>query len=170
MTAACSGTPEPTPQTPAMISSQPVIHLLQKRFHYQSDKSQLAAPELNHLSGISEYLNANPNQGLLITGHADATGESFDNLVLSVLRARHIKDRLIGLGVDERRIHVDAEGELRPLGDNRTADGRQRNRRVDLVFVKADVVSSLRRQQRQPIPRADATSQPATLQALQQPD
>lgn len=73
-----------------------------------------------------------------IIGHTDSTGTQEYNQSLSEARARSVADAMSGQGVPRDRLRTEGRGELEPAASNETADGRRRNRRVDIV-IKAVV-------------------------------
>mgnify|MGYP001171422121 FL=1 len=72
---------------------------------------------------------------IMITGHTDNTGSVDHNMKLSVRRAESVRDYLVGLGIDPNKLVVKGEGEAKPLADNRTAEGRAKNRRVEVDII-----------------------------------
>jgi outer membrane protein OmpA-like peptidoglycan-associated protein len=89
-------------------------------------------PSLNELAGM---LKAKSNWKVQLSGHTDNTGTPAKNLELSKNRAQAVKDYLIGQGVEEPKILVEWFGQQRPVADNKTAAGRQKNRRVEMKIV-----------------------------------
>lgn len=83
-----------------------------------------------------DFLNTNLEFSFEIDGHTDNTGGDAYNQVLSEKRAQAVKDYLINRGIDEKRISVKGYGKTRPLATNETEEGRQKNRRVEIVFGK----------------------------------
>ena len=79
-------------------------------------------------------LRNNPYSDVRIVGHTDSTGSDTVNNPLSVDRAASTRNYLVNRGVDGRRIAIDGMGERYPIASNDTADGRARNRRVE-IFV-----------------------------------
>jgi len=75
---------------------------------------------------------------IIAQGHTDSTGSDEHNQGLSERRAQSVMNYLVGVGVDATRITALGYGENHPVADNGTADGRSRNRRVDLL-LKAKV-------------------------------
>jgi OOP family OmpA-OmpF porin len=71
-----------------------------------------------------------------ITGHTDNVGPEEPNLKLGLKRAEMIKQLLISKGVNESDILVDSKGELMPVADNNTAEGREKNRRTVLQIIQ----------------------------------
>lgn len=86
------------------------------------------------LEQIGAMLKDHPELRLSIEGHTDAQGETSYNLDLSKRRADAVRDFLVDkLGVDAGRLETAGYGEDRPVADNTTPEGRQQNRRVELV-------------------------------------
>lgn len=79
-------------------------------------------------------LRNNPYSDVRIVGHTDSTGSDAVNNPLSVDRAASTRNYLVNRGVDGRRISIDGMGERYPIASNDTAEGRARNRRVE-IFV-----------------------------------
>ena len=72
-----------------------------------------------------------------VEGNTDSLGEESWNQSLSERRAEAIVDYLASRGVDRRRIVARGNGSLRSVASNRTAEGRARNRRTDILFIPA---------------------------------
>ena len=86
------------------------------------------------LDEIGEMLQAHPNLSLVVEGHTDDQGAEASNLDLSERRAASVRAYLIeNYGVDAGRLEARGFGESRPVADNDTPEGRQSNRRVELV-------------------------------------
>ena len=79
-------------------------------------------------------LRNNPYSAVRIVGHTDSTGSEAVNTPLSVDRASSTRSYRVARGVDGRRIAIDGVGERYPIASNDTAEGRARNRRVE-IFV-----------------------------------
>jgi len=98
------------------------------------------------LDNFAESLNTYPGTTVRIVGHTDSTGSDAINNPLSVDRAAGARDYIVRQGVELNRIAIDGRGSGEPVADNSTAQGRARNRRVD-IFVgepaPADQQSSL---------------------------
>jgi OmpA-OmpF porin, OOP family len=86
------------------------------------------------LHEIGTMLQQHERLSLRIEGHTDAEGDEDYNLELSRRRAAAVKRHLVEhFGIDAGRLSTDGYGESKPAADNATAEGRQANRRVDLV-------------------------------------
>lgn len=86
------------------------------------------------LDRFATTLNQNPVTTVTIIGHTDSTGTDAINNPLSVNRAASTRDYLVARGVATSRIAIDGRGSREPVADNTTAEGRAKNRRVE-IFV-----------------------------------
>ncbi|HEY8484980.1 MAG TPA: OmpA family protein, partial [Longimicrobiales bacterium] len=86
------------------------------------------------LKEIGAMLKANPGLRLLIEGHTDNVGNAASNQVLSEKRAAAVKAFLEKeYGIDAGRLEARGFGDMKPVAPNDTPEGRQANRRVELV-------------------------------------
>ena len=97
----------------------------------RSDIQSNFAPVLDQ---FAQSLRNNPATEVRIVGHTDSSGSDAVNNPLSVDRAASTRSYLASRGVDSRRITIDGMGERYPIATNDTAEGRARNRRVE-IFV-----------------------------------
>ena len=91
------------------------------------------------LERIAKDLNEKTKAPILIKGHTDNVGTAAVNLALSERRAQATKAGLVKSGVDAKRITAKGYGLTTPVADNATPDGRQANRRTDILAVGEDV-------------------------------
>lgn len=86
------------------------------------------------LRQVADLMQSQPGMKLQVIGHTDADGSEEDNLRLSRQRSESVKQFLVNrFGIDAARIHTDGKGESQPLADNKTKEGRAKNRRVEFV-------------------------------------
>lgn len=104
---------------------------------FDFDKATLRRDVEFNLVKIATILNQFGEMHVLVEGHTDAIGADDYNLTLSRKRAQAVYDFLVSQGVDAKRMSWDGYGETRPVADNETPEGRQKNRRVDLVIQDA---------------------------------
>ena len=91
------------------------------------------APVLSH---FATSLNQNPITSVTIIGHTDSTGTDATNNPLSMDRANSARDYLVARGVAGQRIATDGRGEREPIADNNSAQGRGKNRRVEIYVAE----------------------------------
>ena len=104
---------------------------------FDFDKATLRRDVEFNLVKIATILNQFGEMNILIEGHTDAVGTDEYNLGLSQRRAEAVRVFLVSQGVTETRLSAAGYGESRPVADNETSEGRQKNRRVDLVIQDA---------------------------------
>ncbi|MDB4990973.1 MAG: outer membrane protein [Myxococcaceae bacterium] len=101
---------------------------------FTSGKAELLPAAQAKLSEVANALTQqNPDAKIVVEGHTDAQGSQTFNLDLSTRRAQAVRDYLASHGVAPDRITAQGLGFSRPLGDNKTAEGRANNRRVEIV-------------------------------------
>ena len=92
-----------------------------------------------NLDKIASYLRQFKNAKASIEGHTDSTGAAEYNNQLSQKRAEAVLNYLVGLGVEEDRLSAKGFGQPLPVAPNDTPEGRQRNRRVEVVLTDTDL-------------------------------
>jgi len=99
------------------------------------DSATLSGGLQNDLRAVAASLNRYPNTRINVIGHTDNTGEAGYNLNLSQRRAQAVGSVLINAGVTPARINTIGRGEDQPVSSNLTPDGRQQNRRVEIIIT-----------------------------------
>ena len=105
---------------------------------FDIDRTDVKPVAQTNLKKLAMSLQNNPQTNILVVGHTDSTGTASHNMDLSVRRAGAVKSYLITSGVAGFRLSTQGKGETEPIADNRTADGRSQNRRVEIVIVAND--------------------------------
>ena len=72
---------------------------------------------------------------IIAVGHTDATGDDAYNQKLSVARSESVKAYLVSKGIEKNRVYTEGKGEKSPVADNKTKEGRAKNRRVEIEVV-----------------------------------
>jgi outer membrane protein OmpA-like peptidoglycan-associated protein len=97
---------------------------------FDVDKFELKAESKLELEKLVFLLKKFPFMKIEIGGHTDNTGDKARNKALSQSRAKAVKDYLVSKGVDATRLSAIGYGDTKPLADNKTEDGRAKNRRT----------------------------------------
>lgn len=100
-------------------------------------RADIKANFVTVLDGFAQGLVANPQSRVRIVGHTDSTGSDAINDPLSVNRATRTRDHLVARGVALSRVDVSGMGSRQPIASNDTAEGRGRNRRVEIFMAEA---------------------------------
>jgi len=123
--------PAPAP-TPA-VAAQKVTYAADAFFDF--DKSVLKPEGRAKLDDLVSKIQGINLEVIIAVGHTDSVGSDAYNQKLSVRRAEAVKAYLISKGIERNRIYTEGKGEKQPVADNRTAEGRAKNRRVEVEVV-----------------------------------
>jgi OOP family OmpA-OmpF porin len=102
---------------------------------FDFDKSVLkpaAKASLDSLVGQVKNLTL---EVIIAVGHTDSIGTDAYNQKLSVRRAQSVKKYLVSKGIEANRVYVEGKGESQPVADNKTKEGRAKNRRVEIEAI-----------------------------------
>jgi outer membrane protein OmpA-like peptidoglycan-associated protein len=100
---------------------------------FETGKSNIQKESLPIVDQIFELLNSEPNLKISVEGHTDNVGDAVSNKKLSNDRAKAVMDALIAKGINKSRLSSIGWGQEKPVSDNRTEEGRAKNRRVEIV-------------------------------------
>ncbi len=106
------------------------------RLEFATGKSTLLPKSQEQLTNIAAILKAYPNVDLKLGGYTDNTGSAAVNMKLSDDRAKSTMAELVTMGVAASRLAAEGYGPEHPVTSNETAEGRQRNRRIDVRVTK----------------------------------
>jgi OOP family OmpA-OmpF porin len=102
---------------------------------FDFDKSVLkpeGKAKLDDLIGKIKDINL---EVIIAVGHTDSIGSDAYNQKLSVRRSEAVKAYLVSKGIEKNRVYTEGKGEKQPVADNKTAEGRAKNRRVEIEVV-----------------------------------
>ena len=105
---------------------------------FKSGKATLESNAKTVLKGVAKKLTSEDRYkdlNIVIQGHTDNVGKSAKNQKLSLDRAKAVMNLLIKSGVDKKRIKAVGCGDTAPVADNKTADGREENRRIEMHYA-----------------------------------
>jgi outer membrane protein OmpA-like peptidoglycan-associated protein len=123
-------TPPPPPPPPAPKPVERTIILDNVLFDF--DKTAVKPDGAKILDRLIVFLKENADKKVELEGHTDSVGTDQYNQSLSEKRAVSVKDYLTKRGVAASRIATKGFGESKPIADNKTAEGRAKNRRVEI--------------------------------------
>jgi outer membrane protein OmpA-like peptidoglycan-associated protein len=105
-------------------------------FVFEPNKSELDGSAQPLVERIVAMMKRHPDLFLRIEGHTDNSGDPDDNMRLSAERALAVQDKIAASDIDKKRLDAVGVGGLQPIADNDTAEGREKNRRIELVVWK----------------------------------
>ena len=108
---------------------------------FDTGKYELRSEAREHLARLSGIVLAHPGLFLDVEGHTDSTGSDELNQTLSEKRAESTRDFLIKQGLAAENITATGFGKTMPVADNGTAEGRQKNRRVEMI-ISGEVIGA----------------------------
>lgn len=102
---------------------------------FATNSATLSPALIGDLQDVARSLNNYPDTTVQVVGHTDSTGDAGFNQTLSEQRAQSVANVLISSGVSTQRVRVIGRGENQPIATNQTAEGRQQNRRVEIIIT-----------------------------------
>jgi OmpA-OmpF porin, OOP family len=108
------------------------VDVAAKNILFVTGSAKLQTKSYKGLNEVAQIMKDNPGMSLAIDGHTDNVGTEEKNQILSDNRANSVKAYLVSKGIEESRITAQGHGEMEPIADNKTAAGRQQNRRSEL--------------------------------------
>ena len=132
-------TPAPAPAAPAPVA--PVAPPAATKVTYAADaffnfdKSVLKPEGKAKLDDLVEKIKGINLEVIIAVGHTDSVGSDAYNQKLSIRRSEAVKAYLVSKGIEKNRVYTEGKGEKQPVADNKTAEGRAKNRRVEIEVV-----------------------------------
>jgi outer membrane protein OmpA-like peptidoglycan-associated protein len=108
-----------------------------RNIFFDTGKFDLKNQSLVELKKLLYLLNENPEINIEIRGHTDNIGGEDFNMKLSRDRARAVYDYLIANGISHDRLQYSGYGFSQPLSNNESEEGRQENRRTEIMILDA---------------------------------
>jgi len=113
---------------------------IHEKIQFDWDKATIKPESFSLMNEIASVITKNPQiKQIEIEGHASADGEPHHNKKLSDDRAKSVMKYLTEHGIPAKELAAKGFGSERPIADNSTTDGREKNRRVEFVILEQDV-------------------------------
>lgn len=125
--------PEPKPEPKPKPVAEKVTFAADVLFDF--DKSVVKPDGKAKLDDLAAKVRGINLEVVIAIGHADSIGGDAYNQKLSVRRAESVKVYLVSKGIEANRIYTEGKGEKQPVADNRTREGRAKNRRVEIEVI-----------------------------------
>jgi len=129
--------PEPVPVVEEVVVVKEETIVI-RDVHFEFDSARLTATDKERLNTIATRLRQEaPSARLSVTGHTDSVGSDVYNQKLSERRAHSVTDYLVQSGVPQASfISVKGAGEVQPVADNKSPEGRAQNRRTEILIQR----------------------------------
>ncbi|MEE4638412.1 MAG: OmpA family protein [Wenzhouxiangella sp.] len=102
---------------------------------FELGQTELQAGARENLNDVVDLLQGEPDRRIRIEGHTDSSGPADVNMRISQERAEAVREALIAMGIGADRIQAVGMGEEFPIASNETEQGRNQNRRVDVILL-----------------------------------
>jgi OOP family OmpA-OmpF porin len=129
-----NGCPLAKPKAPPLFEAEKKTLVLEG-VNFESDKATLLPESLVILDSVAASLTDWPEVRVEIGGHTDSTNTDAHNMALSDRRAEAVREYLIQKGIDASRLRAKGYGEKSHITENKTQQGRAKNRRVELTRI-----------------------------------
>jgi outer membrane protein OmpA-like peptidoglycan-associated protein len=127
--AACCAAPRPA------VNPYATPTLRFESIEYGAEQYEIPPSFRSGLDNLAATLKEYPDVKIEVVGHTDASGQETFNKALSLKRADTVKNYLVGKGIDAKRITTKGMADTQPVAPNSTAEGRQKNRRIEVTFL-----------------------------------
>ena len=108
---------------------------ISEKIFFAFNKSKILPKSFALLNEVTKVLKDHSALRVRIEGHTDSKGKAEHNKKLSLDRANAVRDYLVKAGIDAGRLEAEGYGAEQPLDTNKTAAGREKNRRVEFVIL-----------------------------------
>jgi OOP family OmpA-OmpF porin len=132
--------PPPKPEPPPRVEVRDNKIEIKEKIQFEYNKAVILPASFSLLDEIADVIKKNPHiKKISIEGHASAEGDPKHNLKLSDDRAKSVQKYLVDKGIDAKSLTAKGFGITKPIADNKTEEGKEKNRRVEFVIVEQDV-------------------------------
>ena len=132
--------PPPPPPAPAPAPAPAPVTVATKVTYaadafFDFDKSVLKPEGKAKLDDLVSKIKGINLEVIIAVGHTDSVGSDAYNQKLSIRRSESVKAYLVSKGIENNRVYTEGKGEKQPVADNKSAEGRAKNRRVEIEVV-----------------------------------
>jgi OOP family OmpA-OmpF porin len=131
--------PMEAPVAPAPVVVAPVVAASKVTYaadaFFDFDKAVLKPEGKAKLDDLVGKVKSISLEVIIAVGHTDSVGTDTYNQKLSVARSEAVKAYLVSKGIEKNRVYTEGKGEKQPVADNKTSQGRAKNRRVEIEVV-----------------------------------
>lgn len=126
------GCPDTVKKSEPDIPKHQIVHGIS----FRTGSSDMSFDSYQYLEPIVKQLKQYPEVEIEIRGHTDSVGSYQRNMELSQMRAESVRKYFLSQGISAKRVSAVGFGPSSPVGDNKTAAGRAKNRRIEIVRIK----------------------------------
>ena len=101
--------------------------------NFETGKADIKPESQTIVDQVADMLKSNDSLNVSIEGHTDNVGTAASNKTLSENRAKSVLDAIAARGIEKSRLSAKGWGQEKPIGDNKTEEGKAKNRRVEIV-------------------------------------
>jgi outer membrane protein OmpA-like peptidoglycan-associated protein len=131
---------EEPPPPPARVEVRDNKIQIKEKIQFEYNKAVILPASFGLLDEIVDVIKKNSHlKKIAIEGHASSEGDAKHNLKLSDDRAKSVMKYLVDKGVDAGRLTAKGFGSQRPIADNATDEGKEKNRRVEFLIIEQDI-------------------------------
>jgi len=133
-----SAAPAPAPKpAPEAAKPKPVAEKITFAADvlFDFDKSVIKPDGKSKLDDLANKMKGINLEVVIAIGHADSIGSDAYNQALSVRRSEAVKAYFVSKGIEGNRVYTEGKGEKQPIADNKTAEGRAKNRRSEIEVI-----------------------------------
>lgn len=120
-------------------TSRGVLITSEERILFRSGESSISSSGQEYIDRLVKILKEKTKEGVSVEGHTDNVGDPQFNQKLSEARAASVKSALVRGGISASRVSAKGYGLSQPVADNKSEEGRQQNRRTDILILNETI-------------------------------
>jgi OOP family OmpA-OmpF porin len=133
--------PEPEPEPPPRVELKEDKIEIHEKIQFEYNSANILEVSHSLLNEVADVIKKTPRiKKIQVEGHASSDGSDDYNMRLSDKRAKAVRAYLITQGVGKDKLVAKGFGETKPIADNETEAGREKNRRVEFNIIEQDVI------------------------------